>query len=220
MPAPEPLDRAPLRDRIAEVLRRRILAGVLAPGETVRDGELAESLGASRTPVREALIRLSAEGLVEARVGRGFRVRPLERRELEELHPLIATLEPLALEVSAPCSAAQAAALERIVGRMEDAEADAERRHALDADWHRALIAGCGNERLLHYVEEIRAALQRYETAWLAGVVGMELSVAEHRAIAAAFCAGERARATELLRAHWRRGLDELLAIVPKETDS
>ena len=220
MASTEPLERAPLRDRIYDVLRERIVAGGLAPGAIVRDGELAESLGASRTPVREALIRLTAEGLIESRVGRGFRVRPLARREVEELHPLIEALEPLALETSAPCTDAQAAELERLVLAMRDVEADAERRHALDADWHRALIAGCANERLLRYVEEVRGALRRYEKAWLASVGDMELSVDEHRAIAAAFHTGDRPRALSLLRAHWRRGLDELLAIVPKETEA
>lgn len=220
MASPLPLDRAPLRDRIYGVLHERIVSGDLAPGEVVRDGELADSLGASRTPVREALIRLSGAGLVENRVGRGFRVRPLERREVEELHPLIECLEPLALELSAPCEAARSAELERLACAMEDTEADAARRHALDAEWHRALIAGCANERLLRHVEEIRGALRRYETAWLASVRGMQLSVDEHRAIAAAFADGPRARAVTLLRKHWRRGLDELLAIIPKENEA
>jgi DNA-binding GntR family transcriptional regulator len=170
--------------------------------------------------VREALIRLGSEGLVESRVGRGFRVRPLVREEIEEVFPLLWTLEPLALSLSPPFEAAQAAELERIAVELADPEAPARRRHELDAAWHRRLIGRCPNARLLRYVEELRGALVRYETAYLQTILGMEQSVRDHRAIAAAFAGGDREGASELLREHWHRGRGELLAMIPKETEA
>lgn len=215
-----PIARAPLRDRICEIVRERIVRGELAPSAAVRDTELAETLGASRTPVREALIRLTAEGLLENLVGRGFRVRALRRQDVEEVYPLLWTLEPLALADAPPFTGKQAAELERITRRMDDQRAGAARRHDLDARWHRCLISGCGNARLLRTIEELRDTIRRYELAYLRGVEGMELSIAEHGAIVAAFGQGDRSRATKLLRKHWQRGKVELLTFLPEETEA
>ena len=219
MTSSTPLERVPLRDRIYDIVRERIVRGDLAPGTAVRDIDLARSLGASRTPVREALIRLTSEGLLANHVGRGFHVRPLLRKDVEEIYPLLWTLEPLAVESSAPLTRKQEAKLERLVRGMENRRADAPRRHDLDTQWHRELLSGCDNTRLLKCVEELRGALRRYETAYLAGMEGMEDSVAEHRAITAAFSENDRTRAATLLRDHWHRGMGELLAILPAETE-
>lgn len=216
----QPLERAPLRDRIYDILRESIVQGELAPGATVRDTEIASTLGASRTPVREALVRLTSEHLLANEVGRGFRVPPLERAEVEEAHPLMCAFEPLALRGAAPCSTKQAKRLEALVRKMERPKASARERHGLDANWHRTLIAGSPNARLLRYVEELRDTLRRYELAYLAGVEGMELSAQEHRAIAAAYVDGERERAVQLLTEHWERGRDELLLQLPDETET
>ena len=213
------LDRAPLRDRIHGVLRTRILRGEIAPGDPVRDTEVAASLGASRTPVREAMVRLAAEGLLQNRVGRGFRVPPLVRSELDEVQPLLARLEPLALELSAPCSRAQARRLDSLLRKLDDREASPEVRHERDADWHRGLIAGCGNPRLLRIVEELRGVLRRYEIAYLRGTAGMQQSLEEHAAIQAAFVNDERERAVALLREHWQRGEAELRQLISEETE-
>lgn len=214
-----PIIRAPLRDRICEIVRERIVRGELAPSAAVRDTELAESLGASRTPVREALIRLTAEGLLENLVGRGFRVRALRRQDVEEVYPLLWTLEPLALADAPPFTRKQAAELERITRRMGNQRADAARRHDLDAKWHRCLISGCCNARLLRTIEALRDTIRRYELAYLREVEGMDLSIAEHGAIVAAFAEGDRSRATKLLCKHWRRGKVELLTFLPEETE-
>ncbi len=213
-----PLERAPLRDRIYDILRESIVQGELAPGATVRDTEIASTLGASRTPVREALVRLTSEYLLSSEVGRGFRVPPLERREVEEAHPLMCAFEPMALASAAACTAKQAKELEALVRKMEKPKASARERHELDARWHRTLIAGSPNGRLLRYVEELRDTLRRYELVYLAGVEGMELSAHEHRAIAGAYLDGERERAVHLLTEHWERGRDELLSQLPEET--
>lgn len=214
-----PIARAPLRDPIYALVRERIVTGELAPGAAVRDTELAEVLGASRTPVREALVRLTAEGLLENRVGRGFRVRPLRRRDVEEVYPLLWTLEPMALLDSPSLTGKQVAELARITERMEDRRADATRRHELDAKWHRCLISGCRNARLLRIIEKLRDTSRRYELAYLRGVEGMDLSIAQHTDIAATFTRGDREHATNLLRDHWQRGKVELSALLPEEPE-
>jgi DNA-binding GntR family transcriptional regulator len=216
MASTPPLERAPLRERIQQVVRERVVRGELAPGAAVRDWELAAELDASRTPVREALVRLAAEGLLETRAGRGFRVPPLSRREIEEVHGLIEVFEPLALGLAPPATSSQQGELERLTVRLESGARTPLEWNALDTGWHRALIAGCPNQRLLRYVEELREVLRRYELAYLRGAGSMEPSAREHRAIARAFAAGEREQAGRLLAAHWRRGWEELLSIIPE----
>lgn len=217
MPQRTPLDRAPLREQVHRIVRERVVRGDLSPGAPVRDWELAEELELSRTPVREALIRLASEGLLESHAGRGFRVPPLSRHEIEEVHRLIEVFEPLALRMT-PDGArdpAHLAELEQLTERLERAPRTPLQWNALDTAWHRALVAPCSNRRLLRYVEDLRDVLRRYELAYLRGLQGMDLSAREHREIARALSEGDRERACQLLGEHWRRGWDELLSIIP-----
>ena len=217
------LERLPLRERIYTDLRERIVRGELEPGQPVRDFEQADRLGASRTPVREALVRLVGDGLLLSPAGRGFLVPPLTRSEVEQAHPLIETLEPLALSLTPAPTAARTKELDRIVTQMSTSaprKATPKRWNELDARWHRALIADCPNARLLRYIEELRDVLRRYELAYLGGVEDMAQSVEEHRDIAHSFATGRRDRAVRALTDHWQRGKAELLAIIPEETQA
>lgn len=214
-----PLQRAPLREQIYTILREQILNGEIAPGESVKDVQVAEALGASRTPVREALVRLTSEGLLVNAVGRGFRAPPLRRQDLEEAHPLLTALEPMALGLCPPLKGAQLKRLEEICQRMERARGKPAQLNELDSRWHQALIEGCPNARLLKYVEEQRDTLRRYELAHLQAEVDIAPSLIDHRAIAEAEGRGERDRAVQLLTQHWTRGRDELLARLPDEEE-
>jgi len=166
--------------------------------------------------VRVALVQLTAEGLLENLVGRGFRVPPLLRQAVEEAHPLLTQLEPMALAAAPLCSAKCAKRLEALTQRMERAAGEPQLLLSLDGDWHRCLIEGCGNGRLQRYVEELRDTLRRYELAHLQFAADARLSIDEHRAIAAAEAAQHRESATTLLQQHWQRGRNELLARITK----
>jgi DNA-binding GntR family transcriptional regulator len=214
------LQRVPLRQQIYAILRERIVKGEIAPGETVKDVQTAASLGASRTPVREALVRLTSEGMLLNLVGRGFRVPPLERREVEEAHPLLTHLEPLALASAPACSAKRARELERLTKRMQKAAGDASKLNDLDSQWHRTLIEGCINARLHRYIEELRDTLRRYELAHLNHNEDMHQSIDDHRAIAAAEATGDRETSIRLLTEHWQRARGELLARLNDEDES
>src|SRR5579863_1863573 len=90
------LDTASLRQRVYQALQDAIVCGDLAPGERLRDHELAARLGVSRTPVREALQRLEDEGLVATAPRASTRVTPLDARAAREAFPVVATLHALA----------------------------------------------------------------------------------------------------------------------------
>ena len=219
---PPLVERAPLREQVHRIVRERVVCGDLAPGAPVRDWELAAELELSRTPVREALIRLASEGLLESPAGRGFRVPPLSRAEIEEVHRLMEVFEPLALGMIPAGAFAEdrLTELEELTERLERAPHTPVEWNTLDTAWHRALVAPCTNRRLLGYVEDLRDVLRRYELAYLRGIEGMSLSVGEHRDIARALAEGERERAGQLLGEHWRRGWDELLSIIPEGVEA
>ena len=94
------IERISLRRQVLEEVRQLILEGRLASGSRIREGELAAEIGVSRTPVREALNSLEREGQVFSDPGKGFTVSELSANEAQELYPLRALLEPLALRLS------------------------------------------------------------------------------------------------------------------------
>src|SRR5215467_11130940 len=98
----EKLDTLPLRERVYQTLQHAIVSGQLPPGERLRDQDLAEQLGVSRTPVREALQRLEDEGLVETAPRASTRVTALDERAAREAFPVVAALHALATLCAVP----------------------------------------------------------------------------------------------------------------------
>ena len=146
------LVRVSLADQVRDFLTLEIAQGRLAPGAPVRELEIAQQLGTSQTPVREAFRQLIAVGLLESRLHVGTRVRDLDERDLEETVPVRATLEGLAGRLAAErqlegplADAHEAIALMHSLSDQNDrlAFADASTR------FHRALVTAAGNESLL-----------------------------------------------------------------------
>jgi DNA-binding GntR family transcriptional regulator len=202
--------RSAVRDAVFEF----ILSARLEPGRSVREVALGDALGASRTPVREALIELQAEGLLEHDPGRGFIVPRLGERELREIYPIIGELDGLALELAPPHDPALVARLGRLNERF--ARARGIGRTTADAAWHDGLASAGGNERLRDLLRSLRRVVQRYEVAYLAEEKLVRRSVREHAVIAAALAAGERRKAARLLRDHWTGSVTRLLAVLAK----
>jgi DNA-binding GntR family transcriptional regulator len=141
-------------ERVLQELRDLILAGELAPGSRLGEVELAERLGVSRTPVREALTRLAAEGLVEIVANRGARVATWTVAELEGVFDLRASLEPQLTGFAVPnATAADIAALEELADRMVDVGTPGPRQDLdalvpLNRAFHDRLIALAGHPTL------------------------------------------------------------------------
>lgn len=140
------------RERAYHDLRYRILTGRLAPGTTLLETELAGLLSLSRTPVREAVIKLEEEGLVEVRPRHGVTVKALSLRDFANILDVFSALEVRAFELTAErgLSAEQARLLERMIGDMETATeaGDIARWSDLDDEFHAEVVALCGNQRL------------------------------------------------------------------------
>lgn len=148
-----------LTEQATESIKNAILAGDLVPGQLYTAGELGRELNVSRTPIREALQELARRGLVEIEKNRGMRVRSTSVESLIEVFQVRLMLEvPLsrrATELRTPESlAAVRAAYNEFRAAAESGEADAVLR--ADRDFHRALMAGAGNDRAKTLLQEQR----------------------------------------------------------------
>ena len=197
----------PLRAQVHQVLQQRILHWEYQPGTVLQDTVIAAELQVSRTPVREALLRLAKEGLVDARQGRGFQVRALQRRELEEVYPILWTLEGLALALSPRAGEKTLQKLSRLNAQFADETLTPRKRVQIDADWHTTLVSECANGRLLEELKELRLVARRHELGYMRDGARVTASVGFHERIARALRAGDRDRARALLEEHWRTSL-------------
>jgi DNA-binding GntR family transcriptional regulator len=170
-------------DWIYRVLLGEIVEGALQPGTRLVESRLAERLGVSRTPVREALFRLHQEGFVLTSAGRGFSVTPLDEKEARELFPILSALEGLALSLTGPLLALDVEALRE----ANQALAPLGRKplEAIEADtaFHQLLLRRCPNRSLLEMVDGVRRRLLRYEYVYMADETLIDVSTAQHEAI-------------------------------------
>ncbi len=200
--------------RVAAVLRAEILDGSIAPGTRIRQEEVAERLGASRLPVREALRILNAEGLIVVEPNRGARVPNLDRREVEVLYRMRERLEPLALVESMPHLTELD--LDRIVELQQRIEQNSDIREflALDREFHLATYSACGIDHLQDTVTRLWNATQHYRRAFmnLAGPQRRWVVNAEHNLLIDAIQRGDGVDAERYLVGHIRRTRRELIA--------
>lgn len=209
-PAARPVGRQSLGDRVGESVRDMIVRGVLPAGERVNEVHLAEALGVSRTPVREALRRLCADGTLEFHTNRGFRVLPLTTDEFEQLYAVRPLIEPEALRLAGPPSAQRLEELERLNARLWQ-ETRAEAAISLDDRWHRLLIDACPNRVLLRFLDEAIARTRRYELALLREAGQRRRAVDEHAAILAALRRRDLHAACDALRRNLQSGAQPIL---------
>src|SRR5512142_3106312 len=206
------ITRERLSSDVHQEVLNRIVRGEIAPGQRLRDTELADELGVSRTPVREALLRLEREGFIVAQKHLGFSVSGLAASDIREIYPLVRVLECAALE-TAPCPGEARAAELRELGRALRLEGSAPlRRIELDSAWHEALVGASGNGHLRRVLADLKRILLRYEYSFMMDEALVAASAAEHEAIAEAMARGDRAEAARLLGAHWERCTQATLA--------
>ncbi|GAA1818807.1 GntR family transcriptional regulator [Agromyces neolithicus] len=206
------IERKNLRSQVRDELLTRMRTGLVQPGEGINEVQLANELGVSRTPLREALIALESEGQIESENGKGFRFVPLSAQEFEDLAPVLAALESLALELS-PLDE-----LRRIGVQLAALSAEFDQevvQHALvitkDDEWHSLMLSACPNRRLRDVIESVRGAFHRYESLLVPNDVMIERVAAEHAAIAERLAAGDVPGATVALRENWMHGMRRIV---------
>lgn len=197
-----PLERQSVSDRIAVTLRDAIVDGALPVGEVLRQDDLASRFEVSKIPVREALKRLEAEGLVTFIRNRGAIVASLSSDEIMEYLDIRAMLEARAAQLAAPHISdeqlARAEASLEALGRAQDAK----RWGELNWQFHSALYADAGRPILMAEIRALYDKVERYVRALLAMTPEMPKTQAEHRAILDAFARRDADAAAELTRVH------------------
>ncbi len=179
------IDQVSLRERAYRILQRAIVRGELSPGARLRDQELAQQMGLSRTPVREALQRLEDEGLVLTAARSQTVVAPMEARTAQEAFPVVAALHGLAARSAWP--GWQPADTDALLGAnavlLAALEAsDAEAAIAADDAFHGVFVARAQNAELVGALEGLMPKVRRLE--WLQfSSLGGRASVSQHAAI-------------------------------------
>jgi DNA-binding SARP family transcriptional activator/DNA-binding GntR family transcriptional regulator len=187
----------------------REVVGVLDFAEPADAETVAERLGVAEATAETWLAALEHAGLV-ARVDGGYRAAPLAMSEANRLYPAAVVLESVAVRRSPPFGEAQLQALREANASFRAASGDAAAASVADDEFHRLLVADCGNDEIVAALLPIKRALLRYELVYMADPERIERSADKHDAIVAALEGGNHAEAAQLLRENLAGGLPDL----------
>ena len=198
-----------LYQEVAELLRQRIFQRQLEPGSWIDEMKLAEEYGISRTPLREALKVLAAEGLVTMKVRRGAYVTEVSEQDLAEVYHLLALLESDAAAVVAQrATDADLKELQKLHAELEAAQGNREKFFALNERFHMRLLELAGNRWRNQMVADLRKVmkLNRHNSLLKSG--RLEESLQEHRAVMEALLRRDPEATMQRMQAHFRNGLE------------
>ena len=198
-----------LYEEVAEQLRQRIFRRELEPGSWIDELKIAEEFGISRTPLREALKVLAAEGLVTMKVRRGAYVTEMSEKDLRDVYHLLSLLESDAAGVVAErATDAQLKTLQDLHAELEAAVADREKFFAINERFHMHLLEMADNRWRSQMVADLRKVmkLNRHNSLFKQGRI--EDSLGEHRAILAAMVARDAKGTALAMQAHFAQGLE------------
>lgn len=197
-----------LYEEVAELLRQRIYTRELEPGSWIDELKIAEEYGISRTPLREALKVLAAEGLVTMKVRRGAYVTEVSEKDLRDVYHLLSLLESdAASRVAAVATGKQIQELAELHAELEAATGDRDQFFALNERFHLRILEIADNRWRLQMVADLRKVMKLNRHTSLLREGRVEESLAEHRAILAAIKARKPQDAQLAVQAHFASGL-------------
>ena len=217
MPIPEKseqIDRMSMRDKVYETILEWNIQGDLQQGEKLVDKELAENLGVSRTPVREALRRLEDKKLVEASASRWTRVAKISPSEAELFYPIIWTLETLAVCMSMDqLTDADFDSMEKINVKLNAAieSRDPMKASKADADFHNILIKKANNPHLSAILHDLKIKHRWMVVLYFEESQDAFASVQEHAQILDALKAKNRELVVKLIESNWKKSMQRML---------
>jgi DNA-binding GntR family transcriptional regulator len=200
-----------LREDIYTHVRDLIIHGDLGPGQRLQDKEIAQALGVSRTPVREAIRRLQDEGLIVAEASRWTKVAPVTAETADELYPIIGALERLAV-MQGSWDHKRLEELSAANQRLAAAVAVGDQVAASQADtqFHQLLTQAAGNHQLRALAKGLKIHIHRVELIYFGGAAAGARSVTEHQAVISALAAGNIPQAADAIEENWRASLRRL----------
>ncbi|MGM9921309.1 MAG: GntR family transcriptional regulator [Bhargavaea sp.] len=215
----EGLDDYRLPQQAYHTVRLAIRNLVLPPGQAILEREISEALEMSRTPVREALVRLETEGMLTLVPRRGFIVAPIEADDLKEIYAIIGTLDGLAIELAAERAAEDLLGrLDSIIGSQEEAlrSGDLKKWSSLDDEFHDRIVRCADNQRLTGIIDSYADQSYRARLYTIAERPVPTRSIIEHKAIVAAMRAKDGKAARMLMESHRSRAQKEILEVLSR----
>ncbi len=203
-------DRGNISEAAANAVRTMIVDGRLGPGERINEVHLAAKLGVSRTPLREALSGLVAEGALTARPRLGYFVRPLSLEEFEQIYDIRPLLDPEALRLAGVPSAKRLARLQKLNMQLRAAKGAA--AIEIDDAWHMDLLADCPNKALIELIQSMIVRTRRYELALMREQKNVVVATDDHEQIMSALKAGDLDAACMALKRNMRSGREPIVA--------
>jgi DNA-binding GntR family transcriptional regulator len=197
--------RPSVREEVVNVLRGAIVSGEMRPGELYSAAGLAERFGVSATPVREAMLDLGKQGLVEVVRNRGYRVTVLSEADLDQITQIRQLLEPTASAEAVPhITDAELVALRALASAIVDAAAEGDLVSYVNADreFHLRLLAAAGNPRLVRIVDDLRAQTRLYGLSALVASGRLVDSAQEHVEMCDLIASGDAKKLKKLMGTH------------------
>jgi DNA-binding GntR family transcriptional regulator len=205
MTLPSFAQRTSLREQVADALRAAVVSGEMKPGQVYSAPTLAAQFGVSATPVREAMLDLAKQGLVEVIPNKGFQVTTVSGGELDQITEIRLLLEPPATATAARnATPADAAALTPLAQAVVDAAGQGDLISYIEADleFHARLLTLSGNRRLVEIVKDLRAQTRLYGLSGLVKRGILTSTAKEHLTMCDLLAAGDADALESLVRAH------------------
>lgn len=209
-----------MREEVYNTLLGWIMEGELRPGEKLLDKELAEHLGVSRTPVREALRRLEDKGLVESAANRWTRVSEVSIDEPVKIYPIIWTLEELAAsQAISLMTGRDYTAMEQANSKLGEALAAENPVEASRADieFHEVFIRCSGNPHLVSILLDLKISCRRVEVTYFEKDTDGKYSLDEHYRILQALQQGDLDQSRTMIRLNWQNSLQRLQKLAARK---
>jgi len=209
-----PLDDTPSLDKLAyQKIKQAILSFQFLPNQNLVEGELAAQLGISKTPVRDALLRLEREGLVSRLPYKGTFVSDINKQDMVNIFEIRIVLEGLAMRLAADhLTEKDFRHLDRLINDHADAlsEKDYEHASALNGLFHSGIVQKCGNDHLVQMLTNLDDHLKRYRLLSVTQGIRVDKSVPEHRQILDALRAGDANKAEAAMKEHLTSAMRDL----------
>ncbi|MDM5200582.1 GntR family transcriptional regulator [Fictibacillus enclensis] len=208
-------NRDTLHLKVTNVIREAIIRGDFKPGERLKQSDLAEQLGVSRMPVREAFRKLEAEGLIQLEPHKGAIIKSIHKEELEEIYTLRAEMERMAVVQAADLLTQEDLdALKALVEKME-VETEPEEFVLANIEFHKLLIKRCTWNRLTNFISTLWSGLPQQTPHLISGQI--EKSKIEHREIYEALDNKDKEKAGRLVSQHILRTGEMLIQSLSKD---
>lgn len=195
----------PLRDIVFNSLRKAILKGELEPGERLMEKQLAEKMGVSRTPIREAIRKLELEGLVIMVPRKGAEVAMITRQDIKDVLEVRAALESLAVKLA--CQRMEKQSLNELMA-VNDAFMGAARRGDVetvikkDVEFHDAIYSATNNGKLVGMINNLQEQIYRFRVEYIRQMSDFDTLMAEHEEIVTAIAGHQSDKAQEIATRH------------------